>query len=74
MVSKLENLFPLFTVISDSAQKVLTKQVGQIINIISKYIIIFKIFKKHPKYHFLNILGPFFGTIKNKWSKSGGAP
>ena len=34
----------------------------KIINIISKYIIIFKIFKKHPKYHFLNILGAFFGT------------
>ena len=35
---------------------------------------IFKIIEKHPKYHFKNILGPFFGQILKKRSKTGGAP
>ena len=37
--------------------------------------IIFKMFKNHPEYHFLNIFGPFFGpksgfeekNCKKKW-------
>ena len=31
---------------------------------------IFKIFEKHPKYHFKNILGPFFGQILKKEVKN----
>ena len=38
-----------------------TKPFKKIINIISKCMIIFKMFLNHPKYHFFNICGPFFG-------------
>ena len=40
--------------------------------------IIVKMFKNHPKYHFLNIFGPFFGPKsgfeENNGKKSGVAP